>query len=415
MPLDVFVAGIAVGVLSDESIDTGLIDFDYLPDVDGSLCVSLTMPPGADPESYHGFNGLPPPFEVSLPEGAVLEAIRNRLGKHLLVDDDLALLRLVGRRTIGRVTFGGPLLADSEFDDRILHAARSADAARRLSDILRNEPHMFGVSGVMPKMGTHLHERGTLVGPATIVKFDSPDFVGASMVEYACLKACDRAAIRIPRIHLSEDQAALVIERFDIGADGERLAFEDGCALSGLRRNGKYSGSVEHLFAMIENFVEPADQIEDKAALLRQVIMNHVLRNGDAHMKNFALLYGRDVLHPRLSPAYDVLTTQVWIPQDTPALPLRKDVRESGEWLDDEGIEWLCELAGATGFDGQAYRERCREAALSAFDEVLGAARPGGERDALAVARGIVEQAALAKAGRLPRRVRRGRASKSPG
>ncbi len=413
MPLDVYVAGAKVGVLSDENVDTGLIDFDYVPGVDLGLSVSLTMLPDADPDDYHGFNGVPPPFEVSLPEGAVLEAIRQRLGKHIQVDDDLAMLKLIGRRTIGRVGFGGPPLAESAFDEKILDAAKSSNAAKRLAEILRTEPHMFGVSGVMPKMTTQLHERGTLVGAANIIKFDSSDYVGASLVEYACLKAYDRIGIRVPRFHLSEDDAALIIERFDIGVDGERLGFEDACALSGLRRTGKYSGSAEHLFRMIENFVDPADQLEDKTAILKQIIMSDVLRNGDAHMKNFAVIYGRDILHPRLSPAFDVLTTQVWLPQDTPALPLRMNVRASGEWFDDERIRTLCELAGVDGFDGLAFRDRCQDAALAAIDQVLAQALPGPTRDALSRARDIVERASLRKKTHPRSRVRRPR-SESP-
>jgi serine/threonine-protein kinase HipA len=409
MPLDVYVAGNRVGVLADEAIETGLIDFDYLPGVDESLSVSLTMPPDSEVATYHGFIGLPPPFEVSLPEGAVLEAIRQRLGKHIQVDDDLALLKLIGRRTIGRVSFGGPPVAESEFDQKILEAARSRNAADRLAEILRSEPHMFGVSGVMPKMATHLHERGTLVGAANIIKFDSPDFPGASIVEYACLKACERVGIRVPRCHLTEDEAALVIERFDLGHDGERLGFEDACALSGLRRTGKYSGSLEHLFRMIENFVDPVDQLEDKPALLKQLIMCDVLRNGDAHMKNFALIYGRDIQHPRLSPAFDVLTTQVWLPQDTPALPLRMDVRESGEWFDDERIRTLCRIAGMEGFDGIGFRDRCRDAALVALDQVLVEALPYPTTDALSRARDIVERASVRRAVRPRTRVRRPR------
>jgi len=413
MPLDVYVAGVKVGVLSDENVDTGLIDFDYLPGVDEGLSVSLTMPPDVEPAAYHEFIGIPPPFEVSLPEGAVLEAIRQRLGKHIQVDDDLAMLKLIGRRTIGRVGFGGPPLAESEFDEKILDAAKSPNAATRLAEILRTEPQMFGVSGVMPKMTTQLHERGTLVGMANIIKFDSPDYAGASIVEYACLKAYDRVGIRVPRFHLSEDDAALVIERFDIGVDGERLGFEDACALSGLRRTGKYSGSVEHLFRMIENFVDPADQLEDKTALLKQLIMSDVLRNGDAHMKNFALIYGRDILHPRLSPAFDVLTTQVWLPQDTPALPLRMNVRESGEWFDDERIRTLCEIAGVEGFDGLAFRDRCQDAAIVAIDQVLAQSIHGPTHDVLLRARDIVEKASDRKTARPKSRVRRPRGDSS--
>jgi len=109
--LDVYVSNEHVGVLR-EDVATGLIDFEYRPAIPPQLAVSLVLPPGEPPEEYRGYNGLPPPFEVSLPEGMLLEAIRNRFGKHIDVDSDFSLLRLIGRHTLGRVTFGGPLERD---------------------------------------------------------------------------------------------------------------------------------------------------------------------------------------------------------------------------------------------------------------------------------------------------------------
>ena len=43
--------------------------------------------------------------------------------------------------------------------------------------------------------------------------------------------------------------------------------------------------------------------------------MNELLANSDAHLKNWSLTYA-DGRTPRLSPAYDVLTTQAYIPDE---------------------------------------------------------------------------------------------------
>ncbi len=40
--------------------------------------------------------------------------------------------------------------------------------------------------------------------------------------------------------------------------------------------------------------------------------MNILLANGDAHLKNWTLLYG-DKITPELSPAYDIVTTRAYI------------------------------------------------------------------------------------------------------
>lgn len=51
-------------------------------------------------------------------------------------------------------------------------------------------------------------------------------------------------------------------------------------------------------------------------------VLNVALRNGDAHLKNFALLYDDVTAVPRLADVYDVVTTTVYIPKDGLALTL---------------------------------------------------------------------------------------------
>lgn len=50
--------------------------------------------------------------------------------------------------------------------------------------------------------------------------------------------------------------------------------------------------------------------------------MNHLLRNGDGHLKNYGILYENDYEDARLAPIYDVITTTVYIKNDIPALKL---------------------------------------------------------------------------------------------
>ncbi|CAG9186421.1 type II toxin-antitoxin system HipA family toxin [Cupriavidus pampae] len=393
--LEVFVSDYPVGLLS-EDIETGLIDFRYLPDVPDQMAVSLLMPPSAPAEEYLGYNGVPPPFQVSLPEGIVLEAIRTRFAKHIDVDNDMSLLRLVGRHTIGRTTFGGPLDLDATLQQNILDAARTEGAAQRLIEILKTSPEMFGVSGVMPKMSTFQTEKtrpGTVAAHGSIVKFDSPHYVGASLVEYACLKACSAAGLDVPAIELSPDRTSLTMSRFDIAPDGSRRGFEDACALSGLFRSGKYNGSIEHLFEMIRFFVHPDDQATDRLAMLKLVMMNDALRNGDAHLKNFGLVYD-DVMRPRLSPVYDVLTTQVWFPQEVPALAMQKtDPRGTEKWLDQLDLERLASLSHCHDVDVVQMQAQCREIALQSMATTLDECPKCPPRKALEHALKIIEGA----------------------
>ena len=48
----------------------------------------------------------------------------------------------------------------------------------------------------------------------------------------------------------------------------------------------------------------------------RRLLVNILLANGDAHLKNWSLLYA-DKITPELSPAYDIVTTSVYIEKET--------------------------------------------------------------------------------------------------
>jgi serine/threonine-protein kinase HipA len=52
------------------------------------------------------------------------------------------------------------------------------------------------------------------------------------------------------------------------------------------------------------------------------LVLSCMVRNGDAHLKNFGVLYDRPGAPVRLAPVYDVVTTAAYIPQDIPALSL---------------------------------------------------------------------------------------------
>lgn len=50
--------------------------------------------------------------------------------------------------------------------------------------------------------------------------------------------------------------------------------------------------------------------------------MNHLLRNGDGHLKNYGVLYENDYEDAKLAPIYDVITTTLYIKNDIPALKM---------------------------------------------------------------------------------------------
>lgn len=159
-----------------------------------------------------------------------------------------------------------------------------------------------------------------------------------------------------------------MIPRFDVAPGGRRLGFEDACALSGLKRTGKYRGTVEDLFRMIEHFVPSDERHVARRDMFSRLLLNDVLRNGDAHLKNFGLVYD-DLSRPKLSPVYNVLTTQVWIKNDLPALRIKSG--DSGlEWLSDSSLDRLAKMARVSE-DAWQMVDRLKEIAAHAMQSVL--------------------------------------------
>src|SRR5690554_2839929 len=55
------------------------------------------------------------------------------------------------------------------------------------------------------------------------------------------------------------------------------------------------------------------DGLADVQQFAKRLLVNILLANGDAHLKNWSLIYP-DQKTPRLAPAYDLVTTKVYIP-----------------------------------------------------------------------------------------------------
>ena len=145
--------------------------------------------------------------------------------------------------------------------------------------------------------------------------------------EFFCLSAARAAGLAVPNFQLSEDGAALILDRFDL-SDGAYLGFEDFCVLNGLQTADKYSGSYEsRLFKRLGDYVVPGTRTKSARDLFRLFVLNCALRNGDAHLKNFGILYSNVNGEAELAPVYDLVTTTAYLPQDAMALTLNGTTR----------------------------------------------------------------------------------------
>jgi serine/threonine-protein kinase HipA len=91
----------------------------------------------------------------------------------------------------------------------------------------------------------------------------------------------------------------------------------------GLAAEQKYSKSYSAIAKAIRLFCPPEQVQNSLTQLFAMVTLSCIVGNGDAHLKNFGLLYSdptqRDA---RLAPAYDIVNTTAYIPKDLLALDL---------------------------------------------------------------------------------------------
>jgi len=298
-------------------LKTSTYEFRYLDPDPRQAAVALLMSPSERLTWQDG--DLFPPMDQNMPEGDLFMRIRDLFPKQAMTP--MHLLALVGRNGIGRL---GYQLTDLP----------AATAPRPISKAelvkTRYTPQVFdelvaaylstgaGIAGMQPKI--MVPERATVPIPSLIVKAASPAYPGLAANEYLCLRAARSAGIDVAEATLSDDGQMLILDRFDMVSDTvnqghrvERLGFEDIAALAGLRvrdvlSDRKYQGSYQRVAELLRQLQLHSDNLH---RFFQQVAFSVMVRNGDAHLKNFGVLY-RSPAEVWLAPMFDVVTTSIY-------------------------------------------------------------------------------------------------------
>jgi serine/threonine-protein kinase HipA len=380
--------------------EAGLIDrdgdrergstFAYLPNTAAARAVSVSMPVRLP--SWSVPFGLQPIFEMNLPEGILRERLRLAFAKATGTFDEFDLLSVVGRSQVGRIRYTGDqeqLHEDVPFQsvDEILERRRGGDLFRYL---LEKFAVFSGISGVQPKFlvrdekaFAEMEHTGNRLaqsyrGATHIVKlWDANEYPQLAANEYFCLTAARRCGLEVPPFRLAEDGMALVIDRFDLRMDGTYRGFEDFCVLNARRTDEKYRGSYEtSILKRFGQFANSTHVNQDTEQLFTLIALNCALRNGDAHLKNFGIVYDDVLGEARLAPVYDLVTTSLYIAKDSLALtlngstqwPTAKQLKKLGETRGGgkpakirQTLERIDEAIRETAKDVRAYMKGHRE------------------------------------------------------
>ena len=189
------------------------------------------------------------------------------------------------------------------------------------AEVLARAQEMAGrmsISGVQPKLS--MSRQASRLIPVTdggqfILKPQTERFPLLPQNENLCMIIAERMGIDVPPhglFDLRDASPAYIVRRFDRTPDGQKKRCEDFLQILG--EDDKYAGSMERIGKRIWELSSVPGL--DAQLFFERVLLNFLLGNGDAHLKNFSLLETGDG-GLRLSPAYDIVCSKAVIPKET--------------------------------------------------------------------------------------------------
>jgi serine/threonine-protein kinase HipA len=313
--IDVFSGGEYSGRLLHER---GSYNFSYLSEM--ARPVSLTMLA----ENRIGYNGsrLFNIFEMNIPEGYVRYHIAERLRRYVGNVSDMLFLALQQDTGIGALSYKSEIDFPRPSPEKLDDLLRWDHKESAFQYLLNKYLLQTSISGVQPKVMISTENRGTVLYPNLIAKTGDEEYPRLAENEFICMSLAKLCGLPVADFWLSDNKELFIMERFDI-QHNKRLAMEDFCVLSGKTSDHKYSGSYETGGKIVSLFTRDQSQVE---LYWRYVLFSCMVGNGDAHLKNFSLLYASENNgSPKLSPLYDVVNTDIYPTTDKElALKLNK-------------------------------------------------------------------------------------------
>lgn len=198
---------------------------------------------------------------------------------------------------------------------------------------LKNDPKKGGLT--IPVEG---------VGGSWIVKLPSHQYIGVPENEYSMMTLAKDIGMDVPELQLIDVEAikglpdgigelegrAFAVKRFDRTADAP-VHMEDFAQVFGVFPDEKYDKANYRSIARVLG-IETGEA--DLAEFVRRLVFSTLIGNADMHLKNWSLIYP-DGRTPVLSPAYDLLSTIAYIPDDKMALNYSR-TKKMAEFSKDE-------------------------------------------------------------------------------
>ena len=349
--LEVLLHGQSIGTLTRTAGDTTLFAFNsrYIEDeARPTLGLSFKTQDSVLRTQLRPYHiRLMPFFSNLLPEGHLRQYLAERGEVH--PDREFFLLWLLGQDLPGALR-----IQPAEGDSLPPAYAREAGAE---SNAERTDPNVsqalrFSLAGVQLKFSAITNADGGLtipakgVGGSWIVKLPSERHAGVPRNEYSMMTLATKLGMNVPRVKLVDireienlpsglgqlrEHEALAVERFDHHPDGTRVHMEDFAQVFDLYPANKYKKASSMNIARVLGIETPQEDVQE---FIRRLVFNALIGNSDMHVKNWSLIYP-DRRRPRLSPAYDFVTTTAYIPDETSGLKFSRSKHYKDLTLDE--------------------------------------------------------------------------------
>ncbi|MCF6317850.1 MAG: type II toxin-antitoxin system HipA family toxin [Proteobacteria bacterium] len=269
---------------------------------------------------------LHPVLSNLLPEGVLRELISQGLKAH--IDNEFQIFSYLGHDLPGALI--ATPMEPEDVPGSVLATHGKAKAIRFNSN---NKKNKFSLAGVQMKFSMkeqdgryNLTQNGVLGD--WIIKTPSTKHKYVPLNEFTAMSLAMLVGVDIPEIKLVEldklnnlpqvnlpnEELAFAIKRFDRDSN-TRIHMEDFAQVLHKYPHEKYnSANYEQIGKVIYDF--SGDGLADIQQFVRRLLVNILLANGDAHLKNWSMIYPGNVT-PRLSLAYDILTTSVYVESET--------------------------------------------------------------------------------------------------
>lgn len=223
-------------------------------------------------------------------------------------------------KTCSKKIFGTPSVPELPYTrDNLIDLAKQ---------VIRSQTTLTGVQAKLSldinKSGKNETERFTIVGlwGRYILKPQTDRFAHLPELEDLTMHLAELAKIQVvphSLIRFADGELCYITRRIDRIDKGIKLPMEDMCQLTERLTEHKYKGSYEQIAKAIQRF--SAVPKLDMVNYWEQVVFSWIMGNADMHLKNFSL-YSKGKGKYVLTPAYDMLSTALVMPEDTEELAL---------------------------------------------------------------------------------------------